>query len=164
MCKCASDVLKKYNLDDNIPINLDKLIEELNINVRVRDFSEIEDVENQIAGYIKKTKNGQATILVNVNDIPTRQRFTIAHEIGHYFLHMKDNSEESHIELRTVAKDSKELSADRFAAELLMPENLIRKEHDKLMFATATELAQKFNVSFSAMKYRLDTLGLWHYD
>ena len=63
-----------------------------------------------------------------------RQRFTIAHEIGHFLLH---TDEDVHIDekrpigrrddLSSQAVDACEIEANQFAAELLMPESLVRE-------------------------------------
>lgn len=57
-----------------------------------------------------------------------RDRFTIAHEIGHYCLHSKENVFYARIDGNSVKPYmNPEWQANNFAAELLMPENLVRK-------------------------------------
>lgn len=93
-----------------------------------------------------------------------RQRFTIAHEIGHYASgHMADG--------RTMFRDTsetftgrvyqpEEIEANRFAADLLMPASLVESSIKRDGFKTVQALAQRFGVSTSAMRWRLVNLGL----
>jgi uncharacterized protein DUF955 len=99
-------------------------------------------------------------IWVRRDESGTRRRFTIAHEVGHHFLH----SDGATVLCRPVDVDqadeaarAKERQANRFAAELLMPEPLVREraERDGLDVAT---LAGAFDVSPIAMAYRLVNL------
>jgi IrrE N-terminal-like domain len=87
-----------------------------------------------------------------------RLRFTIAHEIGHFVLHKERAlSERGGPTSQHTARLERE--ADQFAAELLMPEHLVRQaalEHG----ADPRRLADRFDVSVQAMNIRLRRLGL----
>jgi hypothetical protein len=87
-----------------------------------------------------------------------RLRFTIAHEIGHFVLHPeRATSERGGATNRATARLEHE--ADQFAAELLMPEHLVRQAvlDDG---ADARRLADRFDVSAQAMSLRLRRLGI----
>lgn len=87
-----------------------------------------------------------------------RLRFTIAHEIGHFLLHPgRAISERGGTTNQATARLERE--ADQFAAELLMPEHLVRQAllDDG---ADARRLADRFDVSAQAMSLRLRHLGL----
>ena len=87
-----------------------------------------------------------------------RLRFTIAHEIGHFLLHPgRAVTERGGATNRATARLEHE--ADQFAAELLMPEHLVRQAvlEDG---ADARRLADRFDVSAQAMSLRLRRLGL----
>ena len=87
-----------------------------------------------------------------------RRRFTIAHEIGHFVLHPGRVAPERGGSVNEAMK-IQEREADRFAAELLMPEHLVRKAvHDE--GADARRLAERFEVNEQAMSVRLRRLGL----
>jgi len=106
-------------------------------------------------------RNKHVFILVNNNDPITRQRFTIAHEIGHLI----ENLQVAYMSQTIPTGYDKERFADTFAAELLMPADLIRNEWTKLSNTTEPtiiqyRLARKFNVSNEAMGYRLNELNL----
>jgi Zn-dependent peptidase ImmA (M78 family) len=89
-----------------------------------------------------------------------RRRFTIAHEIGHFVLHPG----RPHMERGGLVSEAgrlEEREADAFAAEILMPEPLVRQavyEHGP----DVARLADRFLVSKKAMQLRLRFLGLSH--
>lgn len=87
-----------------------------------------------------------------------RRRFTIAHEIGHFLLHpglvSPQRSGPVNAEMQRLERE-----ADAFAAELLMPEHLLRQAVYE-MGADAGRLADRFEVSEAAMRVRLRRLGL----
>jgi hypothetical protein len=87
-----------------------------------------------------------------------RRRFTIAHEVGHFVLHPARVRPErgGHV---TEAMRSEEREADAFAAELLMPEPLVRQAVLE-QGANASLLADRFQVSTKAMEIRLRRLGV----
>lgn len=87
-----------------------------------------------------------------------RRRFTIAHEIGHFVLHPHRLAPERNGGVN-AAWQSEEREADQFAAELLMPEHLVR-EAVLLHGADPVRLAERFEVSRRAMQARLKGLGL----
>jgi len=87
-----------------------------------------------------------------------RLRFTIAHEIGHFLLH-GERAVAERGGATSLATARYEREADQFAAELLMPEALMRQAvlEDGL---DAGHLADRFEVSLGAMRQRLRRLGL----
>jgi Zn-dependent peptidase ImmA (M78 family) len=118
-------------------------------------------------------EQGQVVIAVNPNDAPVRQRFTIAHEIGHLVMHPGRPllvDADVRVNLRTptagFATELEETQANQFAAALLMPAERVRKEVDKIRRVRrdanpdVESLALRFGVSSAAMQYRLINLGL----
>lgn len=104
--------------------------------------------------------NGKWIMSINSNHHIKRQRFTIAHELGHYMLHKSKNTEFTDTTFfRGDNMDSIEYHANEFAARLLMPENILRKLIDEDKIKNIGELASAFNVSSAAMKYRVISLG-----
>lgn len=104
-------------------------------------------------------------ICVNKRHHPNRQRFSISHEIAHFLLH-KDEAphfdKDYEIYFRGNVSDSpdneKEIEANQFAAELLMPLTMIRSDLRENPSPTASELAKKYQVSEQAMTFRLASL------
>jgi hypothetical protein len=79
-----------------------------------------------------------------------RARFTIFHELGHLLL---AHSRTFHRDAGSPVEmfENSEWQADQFAAEILMPLDIIRNRG----FTTAAELQRQFGVSFQAASYRL---------
>ena len=114
---------------------------------------------------------GHTVIGVNSAHGVGRQRFTIAHELGHLELHrgrrlILDVPVRVDYRDRTssLATDREEIEANRFAAALLMPEALVlaaaRETGSRDMEQHIAVLAKRFQVSVEAMSYRLINLGL----
>lgn len=85
---------------------------------------------------------------------PLRDRFTIAHELGHYILH---KPHEESWAARSGDSDRLEWEANWFAAGFLMPEGLFKKAMDKTTSIPA--LASQFGVSLAAAGFRYDQLS-----
>ena len=150
------------------PINLDKLASKLNIRI------EYQDLDDEVSGFLVK-KESKNIIGVNEYHHPVRQRFTIAHEIGHYKLHVNQplfiDYYKGSILYRSNNKPKNyimEKEANQFAASLLMPKKLIEEQLSKLpedmdYEDKLYELSQVFKVSKQAMDYRLKSLGYYDY-
>ncbi|BFM34508.1 ImmA/IrrE family metallo-endopeptidase [Acinetobacter radioresistens] len=118
-------------------------------------------LRSDISGEIRET-NGEVTIKVNRHDAKTRQRFTVAHELAHYFLHrdlLKDGIVDD-VLYRSSHSTSIEQEANRLAADILMPIHLLNKlvlqcNHEKETSRKIEYLAQELNVSITALKIRL---------
>ncbi len=122
------------------------------------------NLDKKISGAIRYNRStNEFEILVNENDTRENQRFTIAHEIGHFFLH-KDilENDDVHVDIMfripNEEEKEREKEVDYFAGALLMNKTLLEKIYNENN--TITELSQLFDVSVSAMTVRLDILGL----
>lgn len=156
----AREILEKYGLN-SLPIDVEKFCTSQGITVIFVDFSSIEaKVGKEISGALQK-RGKEYTILVNEDDLDVRARFTIAHELGHYYLHVKDDDREIVTSFRRD-RSPKETAADKFAAEFLMPKKLVEKEYSKMVIPVSDTLAKRFKVSKSAMRNRLNSLGLMY--
>lgn len=107
--------------------------------------------------------DGRAAIYVNEASAPNRNRFTVAHEIGHYVdLQNRDKLVEGgtydrdHLAAQGI--DPEEIYANRFAAALLMPREEVEALHKSGL--NVLQLASRFRVSKPAMENRLSNLGL----
>ncbi len=97
-------------------------------------------------------------IVVRENGDERRRRFTIAHEIGHFVLHPgRVRPERGGATTEAMRREERE--ADAFAADLLMPEHLVRQAVAE-QGADLHRLADRFDVSVSAMQVRLSRLGI----
>lgn len=123
------------------------------------------------------TNPDSARVCVSEADHPNRKRFTIAHEIGHFYLrHQFQPGEHVHIERghfisqrgprASKGIDIKEIEANQFASSLLMPARMIEQEAKRmagtglLLDFHVAAMADTFKVSEQAMTIRLTTLGL----
>ena len=127
------------------PVHIEDVAERLGI--------EVHRVESPGWSGAVSTHGAAAQIWLASEEAAVRQRFTIAHEIGHLLLHPLGVAYRD-----TSFKGSpEELQANRFAAALLMPEWMIRPAVS-ITGPDVARLAAMFEVSESAMATRLDDL------
>jgi Zn-dependent peptidase ImmA (M78 family) len=155
----ANEVLEKYKITD-VPVDLEKICEGEKLKINVFDLSGPEKKYNRkISGILIIDDEGR-DIFVNEKDNHLRQRFTIAHELGHFFMHRKDDVTKGSLISFRGERTKGETEADQFAAELLMPEKRLMEAYENEIFPTARKLAEIFGVSKAAMMFRLDRLNL----
>lgn len=148
------------------PIDVEKLAAYLGAVVVKEPTSE------ETSGFIYQAPGRPPVIGVNSKHPPVRIRFTIAHEMGHLLLHTKS---ELHVDQAVIrmrdqktsrGTDDDEMEANRFAAEVLMPESFLKEDLNSLGPVSADDgiavgrLAKKYQVSPQAMTIRLTTLNL----
>lgn len=97
-------------------------------------------------------------------ELPVRSNFTIAHELGHIVLgHVNQGKRprrDTNVQIDNY--DPVEVDANQFAAELLMPESLVRTAVER--YSNLKTMAEIFDVSTTAMYYRLKNLNLLNSD
>lgn len=169
------NLVKEILLSNNIksaPVDIKKIADNLKIQIVEQN------AEDEVAGFLLKDFDSKnALIGVNTHHHPNRQRFTIAHELGHYFLHdyegvhfdSKTTGLRMYLrnEKSTTGTDLEEREANLFAAELLMPESLLRDDLAEVEAVyliddndeTIRNLAEQYGVSVRALTYRLANLG-----
>lgn len=138
----------------NIPVDPVKIAKTYDILVYEGNLN------NKIAGAIRYYKDeDKFEILVNKNDPKTKQRFTIAEELGYYILHEKKlKDDEIHINLIDKQIDEEEKEVEYFAGALLINKTLLENVYNSS--STILELSELFKVSVSSMTVRLDILGM----
>lgn len=102
----------------------------------------------------------QNQILFNDNEPEVRRRFTIAHELGHFVLQHGHAFRDPNRNFSIGIYDPREVAANKFAVELLMPEIAVRHFVEKEKEYDAQVLADRFGVSLTALRFRLENLGL----
>lgn len=121
-------------------------------------------LEASVCAAIVKEAGEDPVILLNAADSRNRKRFDCAHELGHYVRRTQTGAPDGYefVDLRLAlgqeAGDDEEVYANRFAASLVMPEQLVRALRREGL--PLVELAFRFRVSEDAMRFRLDQLGL----
>lgn len=166
----ASSLLESIKRNAGEKIDVYAIAKMHNVVIEEKKF------QDDIAGFIKRGDDNSPTkIFVNGDNIPERKRFTIAHELGHYILHTQDflHVDES-ITVQSIhfrdnesskATRVKEIEANQFAAELLMPSEEIKKEvikemidNDKSLDDVVIQLANQYEVSRTAMTIKIGSL------
>jgi Zn-dependent peptidase ImmA (M78 family) len=142
------------------PVPVDRIAKLAGAEVAYNNFN------NEVSGVLIR-RGGKSVIGVASEQSKERQRFTIAHELGHLLLH---EGEEVHVDkvfkvnfrspVSSAAVDVEEIEANAFAASLLMPIGFLRSDLRGVLFDIEDDeqvevLAQKYGVSTQAMGYRL---------
>lgn len=155
------------------PVDVQKVAEHLGAKVRY------EQLEDKVSGVLI-VKGDEKHIMINAAHPVTRQRFTLAHEIGHLQLHdvqgrlfidtalrvyQRVGASHSSIyqEPGSITTPKEERQANIFASALLMPQALLQRaalDHDLFDELDITSLAGAFGVSEQAMSIRLQQLDL----
>ncbi len=126
--------------------------------------------ENADLGFAVK-KDNDIVIFTNSCSRLSREIFTLAHEIGHVILHLKDESSfiDDSITISERNSDDKEQEANYFAACLLMPDDDVGRFIDLeipefsdrgLSAIDIVRIMSAFNVSFNMALNRLESLGI----
>lgn len=141
----AQDILLSLQLTP--PIDVFKICETYDLNVNYENISSAE----ALLIISKQKKN----IIINDRKISykPRQRFTIAHEIGHFFIPWHANVYECSNVGNFCSDNTEENEADIFASELLIPSNILFPitNNKTINLELIMELAREFNVSLTAM-------------
>ncbi|HCZ6538419.1 TPA: ImmA/IrrE family metallo-endopeptidase, partial [Staphylococcus aureus] len=138
--KVAISLMERDSTKDIYDIinNLEEFIESFGIKVFYSNMDGFE-VPSLISGYSIVNKNGYPEIVINANESLARQRFTMAHEFGHIIMHWSwlDNQSQGldknkyEVLYRKSLYDNnysdlKEIQANEFASELLLPHKLLK--------------------------------------
>ena len=152
----TTNVLRRFGVGGpSVPI--ERILADSGISVR---FGLLGDV----SGLLSRT--GEAAIVgVNSKHPKTRQRFTMAHEFGHFLLHQDLTSHsDTHFRVHfrdrnsSEATDVEEIEANFFAASILMPREFLDKTSAPEALGDddlVAGLAKRFGVSGHAMSLRL---------
>jgi Zn-dependent peptidase ImmA (M78 family) len=173
----ANEVRKEFNPKDLAPFPYENISDVKNdVEILFGDFDEESLISISGVIFYKEPENS-FKIMINSVKSKTRQNFTIAHELGHYFLHqdvLKSAKvivdDDNYVENKRVLystediknRDQIEFEANFFAAALLMPKNLVSDAWNRI--ADIKECADIFGVSQLAMTIRLTRLGFLNDD
>lgn len=156
-------VLRECNVTEP-PIPIEDIARKYGLLIR------FQALQSDLSGFLYREQE-KGVIGINSYHPKVRQRFTIAHEIGHFLLHQNDSL---HVDRAVQAKfrnklshqgtDEDEIEANLFAAEILMPRELITRDLERIeaidiLDEDFEELAHRYNVSSQALFLRLMNLG-----
>jgi Zn-dependent peptidase ImmA (M78 family) len=163
--RLADQLLLKHRISSP-PVDVGLIADGLGIRVSKQS------VDDNVSGFLLTGPNQKSPVIgVNANQSDNRQRFTIAHELGHFLLHKGetvhvDSALKFEIRLRDAESskglDLAEREANAFAAEILMPQTFLERDilaMSKLDTEALDKLAQHYQVSRDAFTFRLANLG-----
>lgn len=149
--RCARNARQRFlSGATNVRAALENMVDELNGCII---YVGEEERRETLKGY----PNGTFEIRLPVASSSARDNFTIAHELGHYYLHKPANQKDFRFTRR--GSNRQEWEANWFAAEFLMPADDFIEQAEKCGY-DIYELARYFQVSPSAANVRLSALNL----
>lgn len=161
----ATEIVERFGVKTP-PVPVERIAKQLGVIVQYAPFDE------ELSG-MAFLKEGVAIIGINSNHHPNRQRYTLAHELAHIYLHRPHLEAGVHVDQSSVnslrrdlvsaeGTDPLEREANAFAAELLMPAKLLAGALDDRMLDLDDDrllaLAKRFKVSLMALQYRLQRI------
>ena len=155
----ANKVLETLWLNQDFPVDPVSIAKKMGLQVLDTELPP------SVSGALIKEAGADPIIALHYADHSNRKRFTCAHELGHYVCRIESNDESleyEYVDLRgpnaSNGTDADEIFANQFAANLLMPEAILKKllRSGKNHF----NLAMYFGVSHEALKHRLKALRL----
>lgn len=160
----ADELISKLGIKQP-PVPVEDILTACGISV------EYHNLEPSVSGVLVR-RGDTASVGVNALHHRNRQRFTLAHELGHFYLHLDSPTvfvDDALVHFRgddvTVPDDPQEMEANAFAGALLMPERMLRADLagryiDAFDDSAVRDLARKYAVSAQALTIRLTRVGL----
>ncbi len=161
--RLAEDILNNYEIPTPI-VNMADVIDKLGGRLQEND-----QISLYSDGMVEKEESKyQFVIHVPGNQSDSRKNFTIAHELGHLFLHMGYMinpelwNQSDRVVFNRKGKSEIESQANEFAAAFLMPQKEYKRIMDKYSEGNTVfigKVADYFHVSVDAASYRGKWLG-----
>jgi Zn-dependent peptidase ImmA (M78 family) len=140
--------------DPPLPVPVDRIAEDL-LGLQVEHDVALGELSGALYPATRR-------IVVNANEGETRQRFTLAHELGHWVCQCLAGMNAAvfcrHQDLAASTDRALEREANVFAAELVMPEPEVRAAFAEQQDISSA--AARFGVSALAMQWRLYSFSL----
>lgn len=168
----AIELRKEFEIADDESIDLLNILQTLHIRLTRKQF------RGKMRGACKSA--GMNRLIVISDKLNgTRERFTIAHELGHLIIHYGVHYCNSDDIKMYIATKEKETEANSFAAELLLPESAVLRKlrTADISIELAMNLSKKYGISITATMlrlinlcddkitffYQVDGIAKWHY-
>ena len=147
----ATQMINKLGVRDHLDIvnNLEEICAHHNAYI---SYSDLSDCEGRLI-----VKNGYGMITVRDNfDYPGRTRHSIAHEFGHFNLHLQKKEDDIESWLEHKNDTNIELEANQFAAEFLMPSHFVSGiiSRDPVNLKMAKEVSSLFETSLTGSLFK----------
>lgn len=183
----AIEVFQKYITKGNSHKKLNDIMQAENIK-----YKEVPVTDNNFIGALTKANNGQVYIFANSKiDNIGRKNFTIAHELGHYFLGHYLTNNALYCNEKVIREESFEgidieREANYFASCFLMPKDKIISAFKSMLYYSkksitndfllvtnssygiwrkfCSDFTKRYGVSEQALRFRLSTLKLVKFD
>ena len=155
----VDSILEKH-WDWTLPVSIENIAMHLGINIP--DLPS--DLEHKNLSSLAQMKDGKRSISCNKSESLNRQRFALAHALGHHILQyvtintpkLSDKS----TSFSSVNQSEQNTEANNFAIQLLMPSEAIRLMIFRKGITDISILASQFQVSEAAMHLRIKNMGL----
>ena len=163
IARLSGEVIRRSGID-SYPVDVIKIAHDNDFKV----FAQF--LPPKVSGMIMVDDDGKfegfdasRVIVVNQYDPPLRRRFTIAHELAHFFLHRVDTAT-LYAHRDEGSRSRQETEADQFAMHLLVPEPMLRHAFSEIKsrFGSAPEsicknvISDLFQVTLPELKLRLE--------
>lgn len=148
----AAEWVQEHHWDMKLPVDPVIVANSLGVKIYFDDTL-------TISGQYTKAEGDRPVIYINPRESLERQRFTAFHELGHFVLKHDPSPRDPYQAYNQYNFDPKESAANKFAAEMIMPRRAV-EFFVKEKSLSLNELADVFAVSLTAMRIRLENLGL----
>lgn len=153
--RSPQSLFKELGISEPRDIRIEAIAQHCKASVR---YKHLEGCQARIIGY-----GDRAIISVNNASHHHRQRFSIGHELGHWMCDQGSIAFSCGEKVFATewSSDNPERRANRYAAELLLPEFMFRPlaKYREITFATVRDLAKTFETSLIATTIRLVEFG-----
>lgn len=156
----VDEILIEFDMYKKVPVDVLKICKIKDIDVKIVKFK-----DESICAAIHKSKDAQGeskyTIYIKYTQSPLEQRVSIAHELGHYYLHKEILEKEMLVDMykKFSSKEEKEeVEADYFSRCILLEEDAVTTLFNEI--GNVNDLANVFKVPVEFIEKRLKELNL----
>ena len=163
----ATEIREMFGLKET-PTQIANILNKVGFKIYSLEMDETLSGRIGIANEFKEISGSKKILQINSKDNRGHQRFTMAHELGHYIFDYDGHNR--YANAYSLAEDDVnspgEIRVNRFAAALLMPKNIFvdkytaRKTLGLDEVSICKSLAEEFEVSETAVSKRIVELGL----
>ena len=148
----ANEFLKQVVDKEDCPIDIQSTLRNMGFVI------EFKPLIDNLSGYVIVVNNDKKIIFINNSDDQKHQKFVLAHELGQFIYDFNSKTYINAYE-KDARKDDCEIRANQFAANLLMPKKLFKKQYKKLK-GNIKELSDYFGVLEKSIDLRMRELNL----